>query len=199
MKNVMANLFTAKRDSVARAFRRYGWLAFWIQVILAAFTLILSVYVMFFSNAANFWQGGLGFSEYLSLFSFLILLFTIFWAWRYTRLAPKIADEETCPPKESIVRTLWIGLWAACLGIFLSMATMVAEVLRLLFLLLRAPQGGVPVIQTDTENQSFISAIDMVSLLAELMVLAAELVVLALTLWLLLRTMSASGLGKKKK
>lgn len=68
------------------------------------------------------------------------------------------------------------------------MLLMIAEVSRLLLLFLRAPQGGVPVVQTETKDpSSWVSAIDMMGLLADLSVLAAELVVLAFTLWLLLR------------
>jgi hypothetical protein len=68
------------------------------------------------------------------------------------------------------------------------MLLMMFEVGRLLFVFLRAPQGGAPVIQTTTYDPStWVSAIDMVGLLADLSVLAAELIVLAFTLWLLFR------------
>ena len=65
---------------------------------------------------------------------------------------------------------------------------MAIEVARLLFVFLRAPQGGVPVMQTEaTDPSTWVSAVDMVGLLADLSVLAAELVLLAITLWLLFR------------
>ena len=98
-----------------------------------------------------------------------------------------------------MVKTLWVGLWAGCLGIAFSMVLMIVEVSRLLLLFLRAPQGGVPVIQTDTYDPStWVSAIDMVGLLGDLSILAAELVVLAFTLWLLLRVSFAKGFDTAK-
>ena len=73
------------------------------------------------------------------------------------------------------------------------MLLMVFEVGRLLFIFLRAPQGGVPVMQTETyDSSTWMSAIDMVGLLADLSVLAAELTVLAFTLWLLFRMTTAT-------
>ena len=80
------------------------------------------------------------------------------------------------------------------------MLLMVIEVGRLLFVFLRAPQGGVPVMQTETKDpSSWVSAIDMVGLLADLSVLAAELIVLAFTLWLVFRVTTSTGFGQASK
>ena len=76
------------------------------------------------------------------------------------------------------------------------MLLMMFEVGRLLIVFLRAPQGGVPVMQTDIDPATWISAIDMVGLFADLLVLAAELSFLALTLWLLLRITAATDYDK---
>ena len=61
--------------------------------------------------------------------------------------------------------------------------------LHLLFYFLAAPQGGVPVFQTaDAGPTGWVSAVDMVSLMALSLFVFAELVVLILSLWLLFRT-----------
>ena len=182
------SMLSAKPQKIAKAFSRLGWIGFWSQVVLATLPIILMIYVLFFCPSASIQRGAIGLIEFLGLFGLAILFFTIFWSHRYTRLAKKIADPEQRPPKSSVIRTLWIGLMASCLGVLFSMLLMVFEVGRLLFVFLRAPQGGVPVMQTDTyDPSSWVSAIDMVGLLADLSVLAAELVVLAFTLWLLFR------------
>jgi hypothetical protein len=98
-------------------------------------------------------------------------------------------DADRRPPRDSIVKILWVGLWASGLGIAVSMLSLFIEVIRLLMLFMQAPQGGVPVFQTQPENRTaWVSAIDAVSLLAELCTLAGELVVLGFTLWLLFTT-----------
>jgi hypothetical protein len=198
-KESQSALFKSTPESLGKSFRRLGWIGFWIQLVLACFSIILAVYVLFFSTSASIQQRGLGFSEYMVLIGLLILLFTIFWFYRYTIIGRKLADPDKRPSQSSVVKTLWVGLWASCLGIAFSMVLMIVEVSRLLLLFLRAPQGGVPVIQTDTYDPStWVSAIDMVGLLGDLSILAAELVVLAFTLWLLLRVSFAKGFDTAK-
>ena len=197
IKNLGAMLLSSKPENIGKSFTRFGWIGFWLQIVLAAFAIFLMVYVLFFSSSASIQQRGMGFSEYLALFGFLILLFTIFLFWRYTRIGRSMADPDRRPSFSSVTRTLWMGLWASCFGIAFSMLVMIIEVSRLLLMFLRAPQGGVPVIQTEAYDPSnWVSAIDMVGLLADLSVLAAELVVLAFTLWLLLRVSIAASKEK---
>jgi hypothetical protein len=62
----------------------------------------------------------------------------------------------------------------------------------LLFVLLDAPQGGVPIVQTDLSAGSWISAVDMLSLLALNFTVTAEVVVLGLSLLLLWRVSTAA-------
>jgi hypothetical protein len=93
-----------------------------------------------------------------------------------------------------VAKTLRVGIWASCVGIVVSMLLLIAEVLRLLFLFLKTPQAGVPVIQTQAENRSaWVSAIDVVSLLAEICTLVGELLVVAFTLWLLFAVLKHVG------
>ena len=195
LKNLTTMLLSSKPEKTAKAFAKFGWIGFWLQVALATLPILLMIYVLFFCSSASIQRRGIGLSEYLGLVGLLVLFFTIFWSYRYTRLAKRMADPARRPPQSSVIRTLWIGLTASCLGILLSMLLMMFEVGRLLFVFLSAPQGGAPVIRTETYDPStWVSAIDMVGLLADLSVLAAELVVLAFTLWLLLRmTVSAAA------
>lgn len=46
------------------------------------------------------------------------MVFSTFWFYQYTRIGKRIVDAELRPPQSSVARTLWIGLWAGCLGIF---------------------------------------------------------------------------------
>ncbi len=173
-------------QSIARSFKRLGWLGFWIQLIVGLLPLAMLLYVVL--NKAT--GGGLtfDFTDYLALAGLGILAFTAIWSYGYTRLAKYIADPDRCPTWAVVARRLWIGLWAGVAGIFMSVLLLVVEVVRLLILFLHAPQGGVPVIRTETDNRTaWVSAIDVVSLLADLSTLIGELVVIGITLWLLFR------------
>ena len=174
-------------ESLSRQFSRLGWIGFWMQVVLIILPVILLIYVLFISSAESAQGKGIDLSNYLSYGSLLVMLFTIFWFYRYTRLAKRIPDPGLRPPQSTVLRTLWIGLGAGCLGILFSMILMINAVLRILFILLATPQTGVPISATGGDPSKTLSAIDAVSLTSLLFTLSAELIVLAFSLWLLFR------------
>jgi hypothetical protein len=78
---------------------------------------------------------------------------------------------------------------ASTVGMLFSMVVMLVEAANLLYYFLKAPQAGIPVIQTaGHEAVYWVSAVDMVSLIALILTLFAELIVLVFSLWLLFRT-----------
>jgi len=179
----------ANPEGLAKQFKRLGWLGFWIQLALLAIPIILLIYVVSVSSPESAQQKGIYLGNYLSYGSLLIMIFTTFWFYRYTRLGKKIADPALRPSQASVNRTLWIGLWAGSLGVAFSLLLMMSAVGRLLFILLANPQTGIMVAPTlgGADPVMSVSAIDAVSLAALLKTLAAELVVLGFTLWLLFR------------
>jgi hypothetical protein len=173
-------------QAIARSFFRLGWIGIWIQAVLAILPLMMLAYYLF--GMATGGGVSFGFVDYLAFFGLAILAFTTFWSYRYTRLAKRIADPDRKPSWTSVAKTLWVGIWASCAGIFVSVLLLMIEVIRLLFLLLKAPQGGVPVLRTEIESRTqWVSAIDVLTLLAELCTLVGELVIVVITLWLLLK------------
>lgn len=182
----------ANAEGLAEKFSRLGWLGFWIQVALLAIPLFLFVYVLVMSSPDSALRRGIDLSNYLSYGSLLVLLFTTFWFFRYTRLGPRIADPVSRPTQFFVVKVLWIGLWASCLGILFSMLLITSSVGRLLFVMLANPQTGLMVAPAIGGEPTYsISAIDAVSLTVLLITLAAELIVVGFTLWLLFRTTTA--------
>jgi hypothetical protein len=165
-----------------------------MQVVLLVIPVFLLVYVLFLSSPESAERRGIDLSNYLSNGSLLVMLFTTFWFLRYTRLGKRIADSELCPPQSSVVRTLWIGLWAGCLGIFFSVLLLINAVGRLLFVLMANPQTGIQIAQSlGADPTKSLSAMDAASLTSLLFVLTAELIVLTFSLWLLFRTTRASA------
>ena len=180
-------------EKIAKQFSRLGWIGFWIQVVLIILPVILLLYVLFISSPESAQRKGIDLSNYLSYGSLLVMLFTIFWFYQYTRLAKRIPDPESRPPLSSVLRTLWIGMGASCLGILFSMILMINAVLRILFILLATPQTGVPVAAMGGDPAKTLSAFDAVSLTSLLFTLSAELIVLAISLWLLFRVTRRSA------
>ena len=178
-----------KVDGLAKSFARLGWVGFWLQVLLGSIPLAVTFYVFVFTGALSGPRTGLPIVAFLTLANLAALLFTIFWFWRYTALAKRIADPVARPTETTILRTVWTGLVASTLGILFSMAVLILDVGQLLMYFLIAPQAGIPAIQTTAGvGASWVSAVDMLSLLALLLMLAAEVLALVLGLWLMFRT-----------
>jgi hypothetical protein len=181
-------------DSLARVFWRFGWIGFWAQVTVGAIPVLLTVYAfMFDRNATTGTRSGVALLEYLAIASLLMLAFTTFWSYRYTRLAKQIADPQRRPSDSVLRRAVWTGVAASTVSILFSILVMLSEVAQLFFYFLRAPQAGVPVVQT-TEGgpTSWVSAADVMTQLALNVSLLVEFIVLAFSLWLLFRTIVAS-------
>ena len=195
-KNVTAPWAPANAEGLARHFWRLGWTGFWIQLALFSISIVLVIYVLSVSSAESAQRRGINLGNYVSYGSSLIMLFTTLWCFRYTRLAGRIADPEKCPPQSSVMRILWVGVWASALGIVSSMLLTTNAALRLLFVLLATPQTGVPVVTPlGSDPAKTVSAIDALALTALQFTLAAELIVLAFSLWLLFRVTRSSPAG----
>lgn len=180
--------WSSNPEGLAKWFRRLGWIGFWIQVALVSIPILLVIYVLLVSSPESAQRRGIDLSNYLSSGSLVIMLFTTFWFFRYTRLGKRIAVPELCPPQASVMRTLWIGLWAGSLGVLFSMLLMMSAVGRLLFILMATPQTGIPITSPlGGDPTTTVSALDAISLTALLFTLTAELIVLAFSLWLLFR------------
>lgn len=183
---------TLPRVSLARSFSRLGWIGFWVQIAVGAIPIILMSYTFAFAQSPTGPRAGLPIVEYLTLLSLGILVFTTFWFYRYTRIAKDIAG-PAAPSETDLAGTIWVGLVASSVAILFTIVVMFIEVAHLLFYFLSTPQGGVPVFQTTgTGPASWVSAVDMLSLLSMVLTLLAELVVMVFSLWLLFRVTEGS-------
>jgi hypothetical protein len=161
---------------------------------MVAIPIALLVYVLFFSSPESAQRRGIELTNYMSYGGLVVMLFTILWFYRYTRLAKRIADPVLRPPQASVLRALWIGLWASCAGIAFSMLLMMNSVWRLLMVLLATPQTGLAITAPmGSDPVTTLSALDAISMTVLLVILTAELVLLGFTLWLLFRVTRPSA------
>jgi hypothetical protein len=180
--------------SLSKTFSRLGWTGFWLQVLLGSLPVITLVYSFSFTGTVSISSRGFPFIEYLASINLLTTLFTTYWSFHYTRVARRIIDPERRPSEASITRSVWTGVVASAIGIFFSTVVILIEAANLLFYFLKAPQAGIPVIQTSgVEAVRWVSTADMVSLVALILTLFAEVIVLGFNLWLLYRTTPRSS------
>lgn len=160
-----------------------------MQAAVGVIPLALTIYALVFGrNPAPGTRAGFPLIEYLSIASLFVLAFTTIWSYRYTRLAVRLADPGRRPEESAVQGTVWTGIKASTIGILFSMIVMFFEVGQLLIYFLRAPQAGIPVVQTTGGPASWVSAADIAGLMALLLTMFVEVAVLASSLWLLYRT-----------
>lgn len=189
MTAATAPLSQSAADGVARALRRWGGIAFWTQIFVAVIPVIVITIVFSSIYGVQAPIRSAGLLGAITLASFVVLIATTFWCWRYRKLGRAMADGTDTPTRKRLERTLWIGLTLSCIGIVLSMTVLFAEMTYLLIRFLEAPQGGVPVIQTVEGGTSWISAVDILGMMTVVLTLSAEIVVLVGGLWVLSRVM----------
>src|SRR5262245_58375753 len=178
-----------KRQRIGGQFSLLGRLGFFIQLALLAVPVLFGLYVFLLRRMGQSGANAIGFTNLISFASSLVMIFTTYWFYRYMQLGARIRDPERFPSRSTAVSTLWVGFWAGCLGIALSLLLLLAAAWRILYVLLANPQTGMLVAPNlgGTNPTYSISAIDAVSLLSNVITLGAELLVLGLTLWLLFR------------
>jgi hypothetical protein len=182
-----------KGSSLARSLIRLGWASFWLQIVFGSLPIILTVYYFIFSRTDASPRSGLPIVEILTIIDLVILLFTVYWSYRYTRLGRQMLNPERRPDESSVLSTVWIGVTAGTVGMLFSMIVLLYEAGNMLFYFLRAPQAGIPQFQTSSGAAYVVSSVDMISLMALILTLFAELIVLVFSLWLLFRTTLGSA------
>jgi hypothetical protein len=179
--------------TLGTTFRRFGQTGFWLQFALGMVPAMTAAMVFLFLPSAPPLSVRGSVVGALSLASLGLLAFTTLWFFLYMRLGRRL-EEGAAWTRAGLMRRVKVGLAASIFGILFATIVILFEVGYLLFVFLDAPQGGMPVIATDPTGASWISAADMLSLLALNFTVTAEVGVLALSLLLLWRV-SLAGPG----
>ena len=182
---------TPSPHRIALAFRRLGWIGFWCQVVLGLIPIALMTFQWIFSSNSQL-IGVPDSGNILSFLDILTLLFTIYWCFRYTRLANKLENPNQRPAKGRVTKEIWIGIIANLGVILLAVLIGIITVGGLLYAVLSIPQGATTILQptpggTVLNPAAKIVPMDMLALLAVMNVILAGLIGLMVSLGLLSR------------
>ena len=178
---------------LAQPFRLLGWIAFWIQLILAVIPVLLLLFALFMRGITS---EGLGTTVEASLAyaCLLFLLFSLLWSFRYTRLGRKLAGPEPRPKPVPVMRMLWVGLIGNLTGMVCSILVAMGAVGTMLFKVLSRPQGAIPTIDMRSganaagiASSQWIVPLDVIWLQSLINTMAAQVVGIVVTLYLLYR------------
>ena len=190
MFNLLSHTPPSPRQ-IAITFRRLGWIGFWCQVVLGLIPVILMTFQWVFSSKPQL-IGVPDSGNILSFVDMLTLVFTIYWCFRYTRLASKLEDSNQRPAKARVIKEVWIGIIANVGVILLAVLIGMVMVGGLLYAILSLPPGAATILQPAPGGAlinpgPIIVPMDLLGLLAVMNVILAGLVGVIVSLWLLSR------------
>jgi hypothetical protein len=176
-------------QQISRSFRWLGWAGFWLQALLG-FIPVLVVVANILTKPGQQQTGGFSTGLFLAIACLVALLFSIYWCFRYTKLADRLGNRDLRPAKSQVVRDLKLGLLTN-FGI-MAIAVMIAlfRVGELTFRMLTLPPGATVVAPNQIGTSiatpgALIAPSNMIAIQAMLNAIAAGLVGAAVALILL--------------
>lgn len=136
------NLETANStpQQIARSLRSLGWIGFCLQALLGFIPIFVVVTTVLFSPKQR--QMGFSLGLWLAIACLVILLFSIYWCFRYTQLANKIEIRDLRPAKSQVIHDLRLGLLANLSIMAIAVIIALSRVGELTFRMMTLPQGA---------------------------------------------------------
>ncbi|MBD2424476.1 DUF3611 family protein [Phormidium sp. FACHB-1136] len=169
-------------EDLAHWCRWLGWTGLVLQALLGFIPLLVITTRIFTSQQT----GGFGLGLWLAMGCLLVLLFSIYWCFRYTRLAARLMQPDRRPPKSAVKRALKLGLLTNLA--ILSLATSIAlwQVSAMTLRLLSVPQGATVLAPNGVvTSAALITPSNMITIYAMISTIAAGLVGLIVALLLI--------------
>lgn len=168
-------------QSLATKLRVFGWIEFWLQLVLA---LVSALLLQFSTSGRAFSPGssGLGDAIYWSFYGFLLLCAADALAFYYTRAANKIVSRPSYYLSEARKTAFWflyLGLLTGMSGIFISFTGVSLSILLLIAKTVSQPPGI-----AITDPNKIVRALDVFILLVNFNLLIAHFIGTGATLWL---------------
>lgn len=173
---------------IAVSFRWLGWVGFALQAVLGVIPLIVVVTNALFSPIQR--QIGFSFGLWSAIACLGLLIFSIYWSFRYTMLARRLEDPDRRPSKVQVVQDIKWGLMVNLGIIAISTTIGMFRVGQLTYKMLTLPQSATvitpnPLGTTVAAPSSLIAPSNMIAIQAVMNAIAAGLVGVVVSLLLL--------------
>jgi hypothetical protein len=173
---------------ISGSFRRFGWISFWIQIILGVIASLALIFAIASISArtGSSSNPGAGAVLFFTSVGQIAVFVSAFWAYRYTRLGRQLRskDEAKRPKPKAAIRILRLGLYISLGGMLLTLLGAEATVGSLLAKALSQPQGAAVFGAPGTVSQ-YVQPLDIFVIQANTNILLAHFFGLVFTLWIL--------------
>jgi hypothetical protein len=135
------NSISPTPQQVAHSLRWLGWLGFWLQALLG-FIPILVVVATILSRTGQAQISILSLGLWLAIACLAFLVFSIYWCFRYTKLAAQLERPDLRPAKAQVIQTLKLGILANIGVMAIAVLIALVRIGTLTFKLLTLPQNA---------------------------------------------------------
>ena len=175
-------------QSLGKNLRLFGWIGFWLQLVLALISALLLAFAMTGRafNPGTAWFGG---ALYCAGCGFLLSCFAVVLAFCYTRAARKVVSRPDSYFNQENKAAFWLlgaGMLTGLLGVFISLAGLVVGISLLIAKTISLPPGTMIMDPT-----LIVRAIDVIAVMANFNLLMAHLIGTGITLLLSIRVSKA--------
>lgn len=183
LNNLNTHALPATPLEVATVLKKIGWIGFWVQlgllVVSGGMLLVALANPGLNLNASNP-MSELGL--FFAVGGLLVLSLSIYWNWRYTRLAQqlRVSHPATHPKKSDVIRLLQQGLLVNSVGTILTLLSVAASIGTLLAKSLTQVEG----LAIDNASQ-FVTPLDMLLVQANINTIIAHFVGIVIVSWLM--------------
>jgi hypothetical protein len=174
-------------QEIANNFRLVGWISFWVQL---GFAVVCGVCLLFAWSGRSFSEQtnqGIGISIFWAVCGILALVFSIYWDFRYTRIAKSFRNpnSDLLPSKADTIQLVRLGLIVGLVGLLLNLCGAGSAIGVLVAKAVSQPPGV-----AITDPNDIIRALDVFVTVANVNGIAAHFVGTVASLWLLDRVYS---------
>lgn len=110
------------KQGIAAALRAFGWICFWLELVLAVVCGIALLFAVSGRNISDETVGGIGIGIFWAIGGVLASLFSVFVAFRYTGISKALRSPNTAkhPKKADVTQLLRLGVIAGLAGMLLG-------------------------------------------------------------------------------
>ncbi len=175
---------TPTLQGIANNIHLTGWITFWAQLGLAVVSALALLFAATGRDFAEQENAGLGVGIFWAGCGIVVLLFSIYWDFRYTRIGKRLANPNPVlhPSKADTIKMIRLGIIAALIGILLTILG-AGSTLGVLVAKSISQPPGVAI----TDPYKIIRALDVFVAVANVNGIAAHFVGTVSSLWLLER------------
>ncbi|BBD62720.1 hypothetical protein NIES2109_55700 (plasmid) [Nostoc sp. HK-01] len=168
------------RQKIVGVFKKVSWLCFWLQLVLAAVSILILLFAIADPNFNINLKSGLGL---LSTFGGISALgLGVYWTFHYTRIAQRLQVSEPgiYPSRKEVVRDLHIGITIHFVGVLLTLIATQVVVGALLVKVITLSPG-----MTIYQSRQLIEPLDIFVVQASILMNTALFIGIGCAFWLL--------------